>query len=232
MGSAARASARWAGCTAQTTTNTPSASAAKNRPSAAIEKATATSTPRITPSRSQCPGRRSANSRQTSSGTSHPAVQFRWALACETMPGEKAMNRPPTPAASWLRTRCRESSQYQASAVANRFRVRITRNVAGGPIRYVSGAKTTAYTVIEVLTARLTPSGTLIRYVKNGFSPWRDRVRAEGQQPLEERLVAGVDGDGAHVRVPPQAAGHPDGERERHQHDDQVGPAVPEGARR
>ena len=60
------------------------------------------------------------------------------------------MNRAPTPAASRLRTRCRESSQYHTSAVASRFRVRITRNVAGGPIRYVSGAKTTAYTVIEV----------------------------------------------------------------------------------
>ena len=73
------------------------------------------------------------------------------------------MNSPPTAAASGLRTRCRESSQYQASAVAARLRVRITRNVAGGPTRYVSGAKTTAYTVIEVLTARFTPSGTLSR---------------------------------------------------------------------
>jgi hypothetical protein len=36
----------------------------------------------------------------------------------------------------------------------------------------VSGAKTTAYAVIEVLTARFTPSGTLIRWVKSGFSPW------------------------------------------------------------
>ena len=88
LGSAARASARLAGCSAQTATNTPSASAVKNSPSAAIEKATATSTPRITPSRSQCPARRSANSRQISNGTSQPAVQFRCALACETMPGE------------------------------------------------------------------------------------------------------------------------------------------------
>jgi hypothetical protein len=109
-----------------------------------MEKETATSTPRMTPSRSQCPGRRSAKVRQISSGTSQPAVQFRWALACEIMPGEKPTKSAPTPAASRLRTRCREKNQYQASAVAARFRVRITRNVAGGPIRYVRGAKTAA----------------------------------------------------------------------------------------
>ncbi len=109
-----------------------SASAVKNSPSAAMENATATSTPRITPPRTACPGVRSAKTRQSSSGTSQPAVQLRCALACETMPGAKPMNSPPSAAAAVDATRCRESSQYQAYAVAARLRVRITRNVAGG----------------------------------------------------------------------------------------------------
>lgn len=164
-GSAARASGHRAGCSAQTARNTPSASAVKNSPSAAIENAAATSSPSTIPPVTARPGRRSRNTPQISSGTSQPAVQFRCALACDTIAGQKAMNSAPTPAASRLRTRYRLSSQYQATAVAARLSVRITRNVAGGPIRYVSGAKTAAYTVIEVFTARFTPSGTLISVV-------------------------------------------------------------------
>ena len=111
---AARASSRRAGVSAQTARKTAQASATKKSPSAAIENATATSTPRISPPRSACRGVRNAKTRHSSSGTSQPAVQLRCALACETMPGANPMNSPPSTAAAVDVTTCRDRNRYHA----------------------------------------------------------------------------------------------------------------------
>src|SRR5215475_2339108 len=104
-------------------------------------------------------------------GTSHCAVQFRCALACDTMAGANPANRPPIAAPTGLAPRCRWNSQYHAYAVPTRLSVRMTVKDTEGPSHSVSGAKRTAYTVIEVFTARLTAWGALSQPVYSGFSP-------------------------------------------------------------
>src|SRR3954469_1943294 len=162
VGSAARASARVACDSDQTTTNRPPASAVKNSPSAATVNETPRSAPRTAPLRSQRPGSRSLNSRQSTTGAIQPAVQLRWALACETKPGAKPQNSPATAADSRLRVTQRSRNRYQAKAEPARFSVSTVTKVTCGPAQIVRGANRIAYAVIDVLAARFTPFGAFI----------------------------------------------------------------------
>src|SRR5687768_9508317 len=87
LGSAARAADRVTGNDDHAITKIPPASAVKNSPSAAIEKPTASVTPRINPLRSQWAVSRILSSRHSTSGAIQPEVQLRWPLAWATKPG-------------------------------------------------------------------------------------------------------------------------------------------------
>ena len=138
-GSAARASARRAGCTAQTARKTPSARAVKKSPwrrSRRRPRPARRGSPRPQP----VPGRRSRNApdqqwHQPAGGPVQVGVGVR------DHAGGVADEEPPTAGGQPAADQVPGDSQYQASAVAARLRVRITRNVAGGP-QVVSGAKT------------------------------------------------------------------------------------------
>ena len=172
VGAPTRASSRVAPASDQVIRKTPLASAVKNSPSAAIEKPTATSTPRITPLRSQRPGSRSLNTHHSTTGATQPADQLRCPLACEMKPGAKPQNRAAAAAATRRPVTYRQKKKYQATAAPARFRVRIVTKLICGPSSQLSGANNTMNTVIEVFAARLTPTGAFSSVVKNGSAPW------------------------------------------------------------
>ena len=80
-------------------------------------------------------------------------------MACETIPGAYPQNSPPSTAAARVRTTCRDSRWYHAYGVRIRFSVRTTRKLIGAPSVRVTGASTVPMTIIDVLTARLAPTG-------------------------------------------------------------------------
>ena len=186
-----------------------SARAVKKSPSAAIEKATATSTPSSTPSRSQRPGGAARTRRQISSGTSQPAVQFRWALACDTMPGEKPMKSPPTAAASGLRDQVPGEQPVPGDRGGGQVEGEDHQERRGRPDQVRQRREDHRVHGDRGVDREVHPVRDVDQVGEERVLPVGERVPAEGQQPLEERLVAGVDGDRPAVRVPPQPAGHP-----------------------
>ncbi|PSK67126.1 hypothetical protein B0E53_00948 [Micromonospora sp. MH33] len=95
----------------------------------------------------------------------------RCAPACDTRPGAKPQNSPPTAAAARDRTRRRASSAYQAVAVPARQSTTATRNATWEPNNAVTGVSGTPSPSTEVLAIRLTPSGTFRAVLCSGFSP-------------------------------------------------------------
>ena len=230
---AARASARRAGASAQTPRNTAQRQRDEEQPLGGDRERDRDQHAEDQPRRAAaCPGVRSANTRHSSSGTSQPAVQLRCALACETMPGAKPMNS----AADRRRRGERDEVPGQQPVPGVRGRGEVERQDHQERDRRAdrvrsAGRTRTAYTVIEVLTARLAPSGTLIRWREERVLAVSTPRARRSEQPLEQRLVAGVDRDRPPVRVGPQPAGHPDRERRARRPRPQVGARAPAATR-
>ena len=94
----------------------------------------------------------------------------RCAPACETIPGAKPQNSPPTAAATRERTSRRASSAYQAVAVPARQQTTATRKAVWEPSSRVTGVSGTPSPSTEVLAIRLTPSGAFSAVLCSGFS--------------------------------------------------------------
>ena len=105
-------------------------------------------------------------------GTTNCDTKLMWPLACDTIVGANPHHRPPTYAAARLRTRCRESTKYQAAAVPASPSVSSSTIDTPTPKKCVIGATGRLRASTDVLAIMFTPSGTLIRVLKNGLSPW------------------------------------------------------------
>jgi hypothetical protein len=111
--------------------------------------------------------------RQTMNGIRNWLTRSGWPFAWLTMPGANPANSPPTKAAGQEpTTMCRESTWYQAHAVAVSPPVSSTVRATAGPNRRVTGTSGTVRPSRPVLAIRFTPLGAFSWGVNNGFSPW------------------------------------------------------------
>ena len=88
------------------------------------------------------------------------------------MPGANPANSPPARAAGQQPTMCRDSTWYQAHAVAASPPVSRTVNATAGPNSTVTGTSGTVRPSRPVLAIKFTPFGAFSWGVNSGFSPW------------------------------------------------------------
>ena len=141
--------------TAYTTANTAIASPASSSSSSLRKACQVTRSPRMTPSRA----RRKVMARQTMKGIRNWPVRSGWPFTWLTMPGANPANSPPTSPAGQDPTMCRDSTWYQAHAVAASPPVSMTVNATAGPNSRVTGTSGTVRPSRPVLATRFTPFG-------------------------------------------------------------------------
>ena len=129
-------------------------------------------------------------------------------LACDTIAGQKPHHRPPIQAASRLRTRCRDSTQYQAAAVPARPSVSSSTTETPAPRKWVTGASGRLSARIDVFAIMLTPSGEFSRSEKNGLSPWNSTRSPCASMAQEEAVVVVVGREHPAARADPELDQH------------------------
>jgi hypothetical protein len=196
--------------TAYAITKAPSVSAVNSRISSFTKTWSTISSPSAAPPRHTRPGSRSRSTCHTMNGTTNWLTKFTWPLACDTMAGANPHHRPPTQAATRLVTSL-DNTQYQAAAVPARPSVRASTRATATPRKWVTGASGRPTASTEVLAIMFTPSGTLIRSVKNGLSPWNSTrspcCRKNRKTPWSSSLLDSTRPSGSrHSRLSTSAA--------------------------